>query len=66
MLAQEEEQNGIRATVIAPGDINTPLLDKRPSPVSAEHRARILQPADTAAAVMFVATYPRTWPSPRL
>ena len=58
VVAQEEEQNGIRATVIAPGDINTPLLDKRPNPVSAEHRARILQPDDIAATVMFVAGLP--------
>jgi NADP-dependent 3-hydroxy acid dehydrogenase YdfG len=58
VVAQEEEQNGIRATIIAPGDINTPLLDKRPTAVSAEQRARILQPDDIAAAALFVATLP--------
>jgi NADP-dependent 3-hydroxy acid dehydrogenase YdfG len=58
VVGQEEEGNGIRATIIAPGDINTPLLDKRPVAVSAEQRARILQPDDVAAAVLFVATLP--------
>jgi NADP-dependent 3-hydroxy acid dehydrogenase YdfG len=58
VVGQEEESNGIRATIIAPGDINTPLLDKRPTPTSAEQRARILQPADIAAAALFVATLP--------
>jgi len=58
VVGQEEEQHGIRSTIIAPGDINTPLLDKRPVPVSAEQRAKILQPDDIAAAVLFVATLP--------
>jgi len=58
VVGQEEEQHGIRATIIAPGDINTPLLDKRPVAVSAEQRARILQPDDVAMAALFVATLP--------
>ena len=58
VIGQEEEQNGIRSTIIAPGDINTPLLDKRPVAVSAEQRARILQPDDVAAAALFVVTLP--------
>jgi NADP-dependent 3-hydroxy acid dehydrogenase YdfG len=58
VVGQEEEQHGIRSTIISPGDINTPLLDKRPTPVSAEQRAKILQPDDIAAAALFVATLP--------
>ena len=58
VVSQEEEQHGIRSTIISPGDINTPLLDKRPVPVSAEQRAKILQPDDIAAAALFVATLP--------
>lgn len=57
-VAVEEGANGIRSTSIAPGDINTPLLEFRPNPVSDEHRARILQPDDIAAAAFFVATLP--------
>jgi len=54
----EERGHGIRACSIFPRDINTPLLDKRPQPPSPEVRARMLQPADIAACVWFVATLP--------
>jgi NADP-dependent 3-hydroxy acid dehydrogenase YdfG len=58
VVGLEEGQRGIRATVVAPGEVDTPLLDVRPVAVSDEHRARILQPEDVAAAVLFVATLP--------
>jgi NADP-dependent 3-hydroxy acid dehydrogenase YdfG len=58
VLSLEEKDNGIRATIIAPGEVNTPLLDERPVKVSEEHKARILQPEDVAAAALFVATLP--------
>ena len=35
----EERGNGIRACAICPGDINTPILDKRPVPPPPEARA---------------------------
>ncbi|MFO7167085.1 MAG: SDR family NAD(P)-dependent oxidoreductase [Chloroflexota bacterium] len=54
----EESANGIRATCISPGEIDTPLLEQRPTPVSDEHRARMLQPDDVAAAALFVASLP--------
>jgi NADP-dependent 3-hydroxy acid dehydrogenase YdfG len=44
----EEKENGIRACAIFPGDIDTPLLDKRPAPPSAEARQRMLQAEDVA------------------
>jgi NADP-dependent 3-hydroxy acid dehydrogenase YdfG len=53
-LGREEGKNGIRSTVIYPGEVNTPILDARPIPVAAERRAAILQPEDIAAAVKFV------------
>ena len=55
-LGREEGGNGIRSTVIYPGEVNTPILDARPVPVGAERRAAILQPDDIAAAV-------RSWSS---
>lgn len=58
VLSIEEKDNGIRATIIAPGEVNTPLLDDRPVKVSDEHKAQILQPDDVAAAAEFVATLP--------
>jgi NADP-dependent 3-hydroxy acid dehydrogenase YdfG len=49
---------GIRVTTICPGEVDTPILDNRPTPVTAEHRARILQPEDIAAAALLVANLP--------
>ncbi|MEX2138272.1 MAG: SDR family oxidoreductase [Pirellulales bacterium] len=57
-VSLEEAQNGIRVTNIFPGEVDTPILDERPTPVTAEHRARILQPEDVAAAVLMVAELP--------
>lgn len=57
-INMEEFENGIRSTVICPAEVATPILDKRPVPVSAEHRARLLQANDIAATVVFVATQP--------
>jgi NAD(P)-dependent dehydrogenase (short-subunit alcohol dehydrogenase family) len=54
----EEGQNGIRVTNIYPGEVDTPILEQRPQPVTPEHRARILQPEDVAAAVVMVAQLP--------
>ena len=57
-VALEEGSHGIRVTTIFPGEVETPILDQRPVPVSAEQRARILQPADVAAAVVMIACLP--------
>jgi NAD(P)-dependent dehydrogenase (short-subunit alcohol dehydrogenase family) len=54
----EERGHGVRACSICPKDINTPLLDKRPQPPSAEARGRMLQPEDLADCVWLVATLP--------
>ena len=58
VIALEEKDNGIRATNLCPGEVNTPILDDRPVKVSEEHKAQILQPEDVAAAVVFIATLP--------
>lgn len=57
-VGEEESRNGIRLTSIYPGEVETPILDERPVPVSAEHRLRILQPEDLAAAVLMVVSLP--------
>jgi NAD(P)-dependent dehydrogenase (short-subunit alcohol dehydrogenase family) len=57
-LAAEEKENNIRVCNIYPGEIDTPILENRPVPVTAEQRAKILQPEDVAAAVLFVAALP--------
>ncbi len=54
----EERPNGIRACSIFPGDINTPILDLRPSPPPAEARQQMLQAEDVAACVLLVLDLP--------
>lgn len=62
----EEAANGVRATVISPGEIDTPILEFRPEKVTDEHRARILLPEDVAEAVIYVASQPRRVAIPEL
>jgi NAD(P)-dependent dehydrogenase (short-subunit alcohol dehydrogenase family) len=57
-LNAEERGRGIRACSIFPGDVNTPLLDRRPQPPPAEARLKMLQPEDVAAAVWLALSLP--------
>jgi len=57
-INQEEQVNGIRACAIFPGDINTPLLDKRAKPPPMEARLEMLQPEDLADCVSLVLNLP--------
>jgi NAD(P)-dependent dehydrogenase (short-subunit alcohol dehydrogenase family) len=54
----ELRRQGIRATAIFPGDIDTPLLDRRAAPPSAADRAAMLQSADIADGVLFAIDLP--------
>ncbi len=54
----EECQNGIRSCALLPGEVNTPILQKRPNPLSAEDLARMLQPEDCGEMIRFVACLP--------
>ena len=44
----EERQNGVRASAIFPGDIDTPLLDRRPVVPDAAARAKMMKAEDIA------------------
>jgi NAD(P)-dependent dehydrogenase (short-subunit alcohol dehydrogenase family) len=55
----EERKHGIRATAIHPGEVDTPILEKRPTPVPPERRRVLLRSEDVAEAVLFVATRPQ-------
>lgn len=54
----EERGRGIRCCAISPGDIDTPILEKRPAPPPPEARTKMLQPQDVAACVMLAVTLP--------
>jgi NADP-dependent 3-hydroxy acid dehydrogenase YdfG len=57
-LNLEECVNGIRACVICPGEVATPLLKSRPVPPSAEDMAKMLQPEDLGRTIRFVCELP--------
>jgi len=57
-INMEECMHGIRATSILPGEVATPIMEKRPVPPSKEERARMAQPEDFGKAILFVATMP--------
>jgi NADP-dependent 3-hydroxy acid dehydrogenase YdfG len=54
----EERTRGIRACSIFAGDIDTPLLDKRPNPPGAEARAKMMRPEDIAECVLLAINLP--------
>jgi len=54
----EECGNGIKVTNIYPGETNTPIVDKRPTPPPPEKRAQMLQPEDIASCVVTIAKLP--------
>ena len=54
----EERGNGIRACLVLPGDINTPLMEKRPAPPPPEAREKMLKPEDVAECVLLAVNLP--------
>jgi NADP-dependent 3-hydroxy acid dehydrogenase YdfG len=54
----EFRETGIRACCIFPGEVDTPILQHRPNPVSDAKRQAALQPDDVAKAALMVANLP--------
>lgn len=55
----QEGRHGIRSCHLCPGEVDTEILRTRPVPPPDRELARMLRPADVAAAVTFVASSPR-------
>src|SRR5205085_2015247 len=54
----EEHEHGVRFTILEPGVVDTPLLDRRPEPPDADTRARMLTPDDLAGVIAYLAHLP--------
>lgn len=57
-INMEECVNGIRSTVVCPGEVNTPILKNRPNPLSDAELARMLQPEHCGDLIRYVACLP--------
>ncbi|WP_424813744.1 SDR family oxidoreductase [Roseococcus sp. YIM B11640] len=57
-LNMEECGSGIRSCVMCPGEVRTPILDKRPNKLSDKELSEMVQPEDCGALVAFIATMP--------
>ena len=57
-IANEEAPNGIRVTNLYPGEVNTPILENRPEPVSDERKAAMVQPEDIGELAVTIACLP--------
>jgi NAD(P)-dependent dehydrogenase (short-subunit alcohol dehydrogenase family) len=62
----EEGKNGIRSCMICPGEVNTPILEKRAVVPDAARKAAMLQPEDLAHAALMVATLDKRAAVPEL
>ncbi len=59
VLASEVRRHGIRAITIFPGEVDTPILDKRALPPDEKKRATMMMPEDISATVMLAVGLPR-------
>ena len=57
-VSNEVCHEGVRITNVYPGEVNTPILDKRPVKLSQEQRDAILQPSDIASIVVAICKLP--------
>ncbi|MBS0537707.1 MAG: SDR family oxidoreductase [Proteobacteria bacterium] len=57
-LNMEECVNGIRSCAVLPGEVATPILDKRPVPITKEERAKMAQSEDVGDLIRYIACLP--------
>jgi NAD(P)-dependent dehydrogenase (short-subunit alcohol dehydrogenase family) len=59
-LNMEECVNGIRACVLCPGEVWTPIIDRRPDHLPTEAKAKMLKAEDVGETILFIARLPKT------
>ena len=57
-VSNELREEGVRITNVYPGEVNTPILENRPVPVTQEHKDSILQPEDIASVIVSICKLP--------
>ena len=57
-LNDDLKNTGIRASVVIPGEVDTPILDNRPIPPNVDARAKMVTAEDTAEAISMIARLP--------
>ena len=65
-LNADLRNTGIRASVVVPGEVATPILDNRPIPPDADARATMVDVDETSAAILLIATLPQRSNIPEL
>ncbi|MBP7961045.1 MAG: SDR family NAD(P)-dependent oxidoreductase [Caldilineaceae bacterium] len=55
---EEANAHGVRACMLCPGTVNTPIVDRRSRPPSPTERQHLLQPEDVAEVVLLMASLP--------
>lgn len=57
-INMEECVNNIRSCVVCPGEVATPILDKRPVPITPAERKRMAQSEDVGDLIRYIACLP--------
>jgi NADP-dependent 3-hydroxy acid dehydrogenase YdfG len=58
-INMEECVNGIRSSCVCPGEVATPILDRRPVPVSKADREKMVQAEDCGDLIRYIACLPK-------
>jgi NADP-dependent 3-hydroxy acid dehydrogenase YdfG len=59
-LNMEEAHNGIRACALCPGEVDTPIMDRRLQVPDADQRSRMLSAHDVGKFIRYMADAPST------
>ena len=65
-LQDELKNTGVRASVVMPGEVDTPILSLRPIPPSEEARSTMVTVGDAAEAITLIARLPQRTAIPHL